>query len=77
MLAIGFLKLILVAIVIALPIAWLGLKQWQQAYAYHVGLDWWVFVLTALLVLLIAFVTVSFQSIRASLSNPTQALKNE
>lgn len=72
-----FLKLVLVAIVIATPIAWYAVNQWLQNFAYKSNLSWWVFVLPGLLVVTIALLTVSVQSIKAALLNPVQTLRSE
>jgi len=72
-----FLTLVLGAILIASPIAWYAMKQWLQDFAYQVDLAWWLFGLAGLGALVIAFLTVSFQSIRAALMNPVKSLKTE
>jgi len=72
-----FLKLVLVAIAISIPIAWYAMNEWLQNFAYHVELHAWMFVLSGLVAALIAMVTVSFQSIKAALTNPVNSLRNE
>lgn len=72
-----FLKLVLIAILIASPIAWYAMNQWLQDFAYKTDIEWWVFALAGLLAVIIAFVTISFQSIRAALMNPVKSLKTE
>ena len=72
-----FLKLVLIAIVIAAPIAWYAMNRWLQNFEYKVTLDWWVFALAGLLAIGIAVLTVSFQSIKAALTNPVNALRSE
>ena len=72
-----FLKLVFIANVIACPLAWYFMHHWLQGYAYRISLDWWFFGLAALLALLIAFLTVSFQAIRAAIANPVKSLRNE
>lgn len=72
-----FLKLVLIAIVIASPIAWYGMSQWLQDFAYHINIEWWVFALAGLLAVGIALLTVSFQAIKAALMNPVKSLKTE
>lgn len=72
-----FLKLVLIALVIASPIAWYVMTEWLQDFAYKVAIDWWVFVLVGGLGLLIALLTVSFQSVRAALMNPVKSLRSE
>lgn len=72
-----FLKLVMLAIVIASPIAWWAMDKWLQNFAYRIHIPWWVFGAAGLLAVLIAFVTVSFQSIRAARANPVQSLRTE
>ncbi len=72
-----FLKLVALAILIACPIAWYTMNEWLQAYAYRITIDWWLFVLVGALALGIAFLTVSYQSIRAALVNPVKSLRSE
>lgn len=77
LLAKDFIKLVLIAIVIAFPIAWLAMSHWLDAFAYRVGISWTTFVLAAGIAILIAFVTISFQSVKAALSNPVDSLRRE
>ncbi|MFC5410242.1 ABC transporter permease [Larkinella bovis] len=77
MLSNDFLKLVLLAILIASPIAWWVMNQWLQDFAYKISIPWWIFAVSGGLALLIAFVTVSFQSIKAALMNPVKSLKTE
>ncbi|SEI57947.1 putative ABC transport system permease protein [Dyadobacter sp. SG02] len=72
-----FLKPVLIAILIASPIAWYGMKNWLQDFAYHTDIRWWVFLLAGALSIAIALFTVSFQSIRAALMNPVKSLRSE
>jgi putative ABC transport system permease protein len=72
-----FLKLIVIAIFIASPLAWWGLQRWLQDFAYRVELTWWVFALAGTLAVGIALLTVGFQSIRAALMNPVKSLRSE
>lgn len=72
-----FLKLVGIAILIASPLAWYGMRLWLQDFAYRVEMGWGVFVLAAVLSLLIAFFTVSFQSVKAAVSNPVRSLRSE
>lgn len=72
-----FLKLVLVAIVIATPVAWYLMQNWMEDFQYRIGIEWWVFVLAALLALTVAFLTVSFQAIKAALVNPVKSLRSE
>jgi putative ABC transport system permease protein len=72
-----FLRLVLIAILIATPIAWYGMNQWLKDFAYKIDVPWWVFVLAGLVAVIIAFATVSFQSIKAALTNPVKSLRSE
>lgn len=72
-----FLKPVLVAIVIASPIAWYAMTNWLRDFAYKVDLDWWVFVLSGTLAIGVAMLTVSFQSLKAALDNPVKSLRTE
>lgn len=72
-----FLKLVVVAMVIASPIAGYVMSQWLQDFAYKISLAWWMFALAGGLAVLVALVTVSFQSIRAALANPVKSLRTE
>lgn len=72
-----FLKLVLIAIVIATPLAWWAMRQWLQDFAYKIDIEWWVFALAGTLAVAIALLTVSFQSIKAALMNPVKSLRAE
>ena len=72
-----FLQLVLVAIVLATPLAWFVMDWWLQGFAYHIAIRWWIFVLAGIVALSIAFLTISIQSVRAALANPVEALKIE
>jgi putative ABC transport system permease protein len=77
MLSKDFVKLVLLSIVIALPIAGWGMHKWLQDFAYRAPIAWWIFAIAAGIALLIALVTISFQSIRAALMNPVRSLRSE
>lgn len=72
-----FIRLVLIANLIAWPMAWLAMHRWLQDYAYRIVLSWWVFVLAAVLALGIALVTVSILAIRAAMANPVKSLRTE
>jgi putative ABC transport system permease protein len=72
-----FLKLVLIAIVLASPIAWYAMSRWLRDFAYRIDIDWWVFALAGVLAVGIALLTVSFQSIKAALMNPVKSLRAE
>ncbi|MBZ4191472.1 ABC transporter permease [Niabella beijingensis] len=77
LLSAGFLKLVLIAFLIALPVAWLGMNKWLGAFAYRVNIAWWMFASAGLAAVLVAFLTISFQAIKAALANPVKALRSE
>ncbi|AKD58773.1 ABC transporter permease [Spirosoma radiotolerans] len=72
-----FLKLVFIAIVLAIPIAWYIMSRWLGEFAYKINIEWWMFVVAALLAIGIALLTVSFQSIKAALMNPVNSLRSE
>ncbi|MFD1145185.1 ABC transporter permease [Larkinella insperata] len=72
-----FLKLVFVSILIASPVAWYVMSHWLQEFAYKIEVGWWIFVLAGAGALFVAFLTVSFQSIKAALANPVKSLKTE
>lgn len=73
----SFMKWVLLANLIAWPAAWFVMNRWLQNFAYRIDLSWWMFVLAALLALVIAFITVSFQTVKAALRNPVDSLRYE
>ncbi|RMF59626.1 MAG: ABC transporter permease, partial [Calditrichaeota bacterium] len=72
-----FVKLVLLANLLAWPVAWWAMDKWLQNFAYRVSIEWWVFALAGGLALLIALVTVSTQAVRAALENPVENLRYE
>ncbi|HVW61315.1 MAG TPA: ABC transporter permease [Puia sp.] len=72
-----FIKLVLIAIVIAWPLAWWVLHRWLQDYAYRIDISWWVFVLAGVIALLIALMTVSILAVKAAVANPVESLRTE
>ncbi len=72
-----FLKLVIIAIIIAIPIAWWAMNKWLNDFAYHVNISWRVFALAGIVALLIALITVSFQAIKAAIANPVKSLRSE
>ena len=72
-----FLKLVLLANIIACPVAYYAMNRWLQGFAFHTGISWWVFAITGLLVLLIALITVSFLAVKAAKANPVRSLRTE
>nr|HMQ64550.1 ABC transporter permease [Flavilitoribacter sp.] len=72
-----FLILVAIALLVAAPIAWYGMHEWLQNFSYRIDIHWSIFAIAALSVLAIAFLTVSFQSVRSALANPIKSLRNE
>lgn len=72
-----FIKLILVAILIAVPVSWYMVDRWIQDFAYRISIDWWVFAISGALAIVIALLTVSSQAVNAALMNPVKSLKSE
>ena len=77
MLSKDFLKLVIIAIVIASPVAWYFMNHWLQDFAYRINIGWYVFLITGIAALLIAFITIGFQSIKAAMANPVESLRTE
>jgi ABC-type antimicrobial peptide transport system permease subunit len=77
MLSTNFLKPVTIAILIAFPIAWYSMNIWLDHFAYKIKIEWWVFGIAALATICIALLTVSYQSIKASLANPVRSLRTE
>jgi putative ABC transport system permease protein len=77
MLSTDFLKLVFVSAIIAVPVAWYVMNKWLQDFAYRINIEWWVFVVAGLAALLIALLTISFQSIKAAMANPMKSLRTE
>jgi hypothetical protein len=77
LLSVDFLLLILIALVIATPVAWFAINNWLQAFAYRIPIQWWIFALSGGLIIFIAIATVSLQVIKAALTNPVKSLRSE
>jgi putative ABC transport system permease protein len=77
LLAKDFIGLIALSFIVAFPVAWWAAHEWLRNYAYRIDINWPVFLVTALLVLLIALITISFQSIKAAIANPVKSLRAE
>ncbi len=77
MLSKDFIKLVFIACIIAFPLSYWAMDKWLQSFAYRINIDWWVFVLAAVAALFIALLTVSFQAIKAAISNPVKSLRTE
>lgn len=72
-----FIKLVLIAAVIASPLAWYFMHQWLQDFAYRTNIGWWVFAISGITAVLIALVTISFRAVKAALANPVKSLRTE
>ena len=72
-----FLKWVLLSFILALPLAWLGMHRWLEAYVYRVGLDWWIFLLAGIIALLVSAIPLTIQSRKAARHNPAEALRYE
>ncbi len=72
-----FLKLVIIAAVIAFPVAWYAMDNWLQDFAYRVNIQWWIFILAGIIAAIIAFATISIQTVKAAGSNPVKSLRSE
>jgi putative ABC transport system permease protein len=77
MMSTEFVKLVLIAFVIAVPVAWYSMNKWLESFAYQISIEWMVFVWAGIVALSIALITISFESIKAAMSNPAESLRNE
>ena len=77
LLAKEFIILVLIAFLIATPVAWMFMDKWLQNYAYRININWWIFIGSGCIAILIALITVSFQSIKAAMANPVKSLRTE
>ena len=74
---IDFLKLVIIAMVIATPIAWYAMNRWLADYTYRISIGWGTFIIAGLLAVVIAMLTVSFQAVKAATANPVKNLRSE
>ena len=72
-----FVKLVIISIIIASPVAWFAMNNWLQGYDYRINISWLVFIASGLLAIVIALLTVSFQAIKAAIANPVKSLRTE
>jgi putative ABC transport system permease protein len=77
MLSRDFVMLVLIASVIASPVAWWAMYKWLQDFEYRIDVGWWIFIIAASAAVLIALLTISFQAIRAAVANPVKSLRTE
>jgi putative ABC transport system permease protein len=69
--------LVIIALLLASPVAWYLMNQWLQDFAYRINIEWWMFALTAVGAIVIALITISFQIIKAAFANPVHNLRVE
>jgi putative ABC transport system permease protein len=72
-----FIKLVMLAIFIASPIAWWAANKWLEAFVYRISISWWMFAAAGMAAIFIALITVSVQSVKAALANPVKSLRTE
>jgi putative ABC transport system permease protein len=72
-----FIKLVFISIIIAAPVSWWTMQKWLQSFAYRQNIQWWVVVAAGVTAIAIAFITISYQSIKAALTNPVDSLRSE
>jgi len=77
MLSKDFVKLVIISIVIATPIAYWAMTKWLQDFAYRISISWWMIAVAGLAAIMIALITISFQSIKAAVANPMKSLRTE
>jgi putative ABC transport system permease protein len=77
LLSIDFLKLVVLSVVIASPIAWWAMHSWLQKFAYRIDVPWWVFIMAAAIAIVTSLLTVSFNAVKAALANPVESLRSE
>lgn len=72
-----FLQLVAISCIVAFPVAWWMMHSWLQNYKYRIGISWWIFLAAGISAILIALITISFQSIKAAIANPVKSLRTE
>lgn len=77
LLSLDFLKLVVLSVIIASPIAWWAMHNWLQKFAYRIAVPWWVFVMAAAIAIVTSILTVSYNAVRAALANPVKSLRSE
>ena len=77
LLSFRFVVLVALSLLVALPLGYLGASLWLEEFPYRIQMGWWMFALTAFMVLAIAAITVSFQAIKAAVANPVESLRDE
>ena len=77
MLSKDFIMLVLAALVVASPVAWYLMNQWLQNFVYRIAISWWMFVLSGIVAIVLALLTIGFQSVKAAMLNPVKSLRSE
>jgi putative ABC transport system permease protein len=77
MLSKDFLKLVIISVIVAFPLAWWGMHTWLQSFAYRTDISWWIFILAGMIAATIALLTISFQAMKAAMTNPVDSLRTE
>jgi putative ABC transport system permease protein len=77
MLSKDFIKLVIISCIISIPLAWYFLDGWLQRYTYRTNISWWIFIVASAGALIITMATVSFQAIKAAITNPVKSLRSE
>jgi len=77
MLSKDFIKLVIIACIIAIPLSYLAMNKWLQGFAYRIHISWWIFLIAGIMAILIALITVSFRAIKAAVANPVESLRSE
>ena len=77
MLSTEFLRLIVIASMVAFPLTWFAMNKWLQGFAYRITIQWWIFIVAGIIALVVAAITISFQAIKAALANPVKSLRSE
>ncbi|HMG67938.1 MAG TPA: FtsX-like permease family protein, partial [Chitinophagaceae bacterium] len=73
----NFIRLVVVAVLIAIPLGWWAAGHWLKSFAYHISIDWMLFITAAIIIISIAVITISFQAIKAAIANPVKSLRTE
>jgi len=77
MLSKDFMVLILIAALVAFPLAWWAMDRWLQDFAFRINISWWIYLVSGVLAIVIALITVGYQAIRAAMANPVDSLRTE
>jgi putative ABC transport system permease protein len=77
LLSIDFVKLVFIAIIISVPVAWWMMNKWLLSFAYKTEMYWWIFAMAGICAVAIALIMISFQSIKSALANPVKSLRSE